>query len=417
VGLTARYKSSSNVAVRPALFHALSILISKHPILSCIPLAVDTTSPYWVRVPEITLTEIVTFAEDDLHSQSSDWQVALDKVIEEQHNSAFKFSPDHPLPFWRICVLNSNVTPQNFSLVFTFHHSLMDTKSALSFHEELNGYMAAYSGSESSINTIRSPSGPLLPPLEDLCDLSVSSGFLRDQQNYQGPPPDTWTAAPQFLPVKTRFSSSWLSEAETKRLATMSKKQHSSVTAALQTLIATSLFSVIPTEYQTIQADCAVSLRRFLPSPITNNSLGCYVGSLSVIYPRMPFFDWSEARRSKAAIEQALAKKGGDMPVGYLRFIEDLRFWMQQKIGCKRSGAFELSNVGASLIQRQTSKFEIESMLFSQSSSACSAAIKISAITGPDGRMALGFTWQDGIVETDMVKQIQIVLKRELENL
>lgn len=413
VGLTARYKSTSGVAVKPALFHALSILISKHPILSSIPFAVDTTNPYFIRLSKITLSEVVTFAED----QSLDWRDALDKVLEKQHNSAFEFSPDTPLPFWRVCVLKSKMTPEHFILIFIFHHSLMDTKSALSFHEELEGYMAEYSGFESPANTICGPSDPLLPPLEDLCQLPVSREFLQSQQNYHEPSPDSWTAAPQSRPVKSRFSSLWLSEAETKILTAMSKKEQSSVTAALQTLIATSIFSALPTNYKTIQGDCAVSLRRFLASPVTPSSLGCYVGSLSVTYSRTPSFDWGEARRTKTVIEQVMANKGSDMPVGYLRFIPNLHTWMQQKIGRKRSSAFELSNVGVGSVSRGTSKFGVESMLFSQSSSACSAAIKVSAITGQDGRLALGFTWQDGIVEIDMIKQIQRTLMSELERL
>jgi hypothetical protein len=83
VCLTACYKWFSGVAVKPALFYALLILISKHPILSIIPVAVDTPCPYFVRLPEITLSEVVTFMEDDPHSQSLDWRELLDNVLEE----------------------------------------------------------------------------------------------------------------------------------------------------------------------------------------------------------------------------------------------------------------------------------------------------------------------------------------------
>jgi hypothetical protein len=76
-----------------------------------------------------------------------------------------------------------------------------------------------------------------------------------------------------------------------------------------------------------------------------------------------------------------MANKGTDMLVGYLRFIPNLHSWMQQKIGKNRASAFELSNVGKISPLRGVSRFEIESMLFSQSSSASSAAIKVSGVT------------------------------------
>jgi hypothetical protein len=79
--------------------------------------------------------------------------------------------------------------------------------------------------------------------------------------------------------------------------------------------------------------------------------------------------------------------------------------------------AFELSNVGPSFTTQRGSNVEIESILFSQSASACSAAIKVSAVTGQNGRSALGFAWQEGVVETEIIKNIKTIVKEELERL
>ena len=292
----------------------------------------------------------------------------------------------------------------------------MDTQSALSFHSELEAYMAQYAGLEPN-DTIYSPSYALIPPLEGLCTLPVSREFLQSQEKDNEPSPNSWTAAPQFTPVKTRFSSLWLSEVYTKLLITLSKKERTSMTATIQALIATCIFSVLPATYLTLQGDCAVSLRRFLPEPVTATTLGCYVGSLSTTYHREPSFNWDESRRTKVAIEHAMAQKGGNMPVGYLALIQNQHHWMLQKMGKNRKSAFELSNIGTTSTLRGGANFEIESMLFSQSSSACSGAIKISAVTGPDGRLALGFTWQEGAIEAGMIEKVQSVLKGEIERL
>jgi NRPS condensation-like uncharacterized protein len=269
------------------------------------------------------------------------------------------------------------------------------------------------------VDIIQTPSIPLLPPLEDLHPLSASVHILRSQGAPQEPSHDSWTGAPQSVPVKTKFLSLWLSKAATSGLVTKAKEERSSVTAALQAMIADSLFTALPRTYQTLRADCAVSLRPFLPEPITDKSLGCYVGSLSVVYSRMESSDWGEARRTKGIIEEIMAKKGSDMLVGYLRYIPDLKTWMRSKLGQKRMSAFELSNVGKiSSTPRNYPNFEIGGMLFSQSASACSAAIKISAVTGRDGRLVVGFTWQEGVVaDTEMIEGIKIALHEQVEKL
>ncbi|KAL2842401.1 alcohol acetyltransferase [Aspergillus pseudoustus] len=417
VGLTARYKRPSGAPVKPALFRALSILISKHPILSAIPAAIETPNPYWVRLPQITLCEVVKFDEDNAYSRGSSAREYLDDVIEEQHNRPFERSLSQILPFWRICVVERSELPIDFDLVFIFHHSLMDTKSAMSFHEELERYMAEDDGSDLVIDVVETPPMPLLPSLEELYTLAVSEEFAGSQEMPSMPVPDSWTAAPQTVPVKTCFSSLWLSTAQSRKLKNMSRKEKTSVTAALQTLIAASLFSVLPLRYHTLQTECAVSLRRFLQDPVTGTSLGCYVGTLSIPYSRIPSFTWSEARRTKEIIEQVIAKKGGDMPVGYLQHVPNMHQWMLRKLGHTRASGFELSNVGRVSDPQGGYRFEIQGMLFSQSSSACSAAIKVSAVTGRDGRSVLGFTWQEGIVESDMIEQIKEALQAQVEGL
>lgn len=83
--------------MKPALFYALSMLISKHPILLAIPFAVGTPDPYFVRLPRITLSEVVSFMEDEANFPSSDERHTLDKVLQEQHNFPFEIDPKRPL--------------------------------------------------------------------------------------------------------------------------------------------------------------------------------------------------------------------------------------------------------------------------------------------------------------------------------
>jgi hypothetical protein len=88
---------------------------------------------------------------------------------------------------------------------------------------------------------------------------------------------------------------------------------------------------------------------------------------------------------------------------------------MKQSLGCPRMSAFELSKVGATSTPRRAGHFEIDSMLFIQSASAGSAALKVSAGTGRDGRLTMGFSWQEGVLMPDMMEQIKAASKVEIE--
>lgn len=55
----------------------------------------------------------------------------------------------------------------------------------------------------------------------------------------------------------------------------------------------------------------------------------------------------------------------------------------------------------------RTKQMRVSPVVFNQSASLCSAAVTISALAGPDGRLVLGFTWQEGISEANLVEQIK----------
>ncbi|KAI9148909.1 putative alcohol acetyltransferase crmB [Paramyrothecium foliicola] len=117
---------------------------------------------------------------------------------------------------------------------------------------------------------------------------------------------------------------------------------------------------------------------------------------------------WGNAKQTKEAIQRVLEGAGADMPVGYLRNVADQKSWFQEKIGRRRWPAFELSNVGtlSQRIEEDESNYGIESLLFSQSASACSGVLKVSVAMGRDERISAGFTWQEVAVDNDIVQQV-----------
>lgn len=89
-------------------------------------------------------------------------------------------------------------------------------------------------------------------------------------------------------------------------------------------------------------------------------------------------------------------------------------------MGQARPTALELSNVGKLAPSNQPKDYELQSILFSQSAGACSGAIKVSAATGRDGRLTLGFSYQEGVVEDGMVEGMvqafESILQKALYN-
>ena len=322
-----------------------------------------------------------------------------------------------PLPFWRLTVIQSTLEKTRFVLCFCFHHSLADTKSALRFLEDSELALSTPTSSEAG-SLVRPCTLDLHPPLKLLKELPTSPEYVHFQQHLGEPPENVWSGGPQAKPSATRFSSISLRDSATLKLRQRCKFHGAFITSGLMSLMALSLFDVLPPEYVSLYGDCAVSLRNFLPEPVTSQSRECYVGSFGQVYQRKPGSLWDEAKTTKNTIDETLAGMGENMPVGYLRHIPNLKQWFEDKMGQRRWAAFELSNVGAlSSPETAETTYQIEDVIFSQSASACSGAIKVSVVSGRTGNLSLGFSWQKGVVEDEMVKEVMARMGRRINDM
>ncbi|KAF5004524.1 hypothetical protein FDECE_8979 [Fusarium decemcellulare] len=405
VCVTATCVNRRGGSLKAAMFRSLASVIARHPILSAVPIDTATT-PSFVRLPTIHLDRVVTFVEKPGYTPGQSRDPTLDEFLEKQHN--LPFQQDNSLvPFWRINVLTNPEDTSWFTLCLCFHHSLLDTQSAVIIHEDLE--CALLSSQTGPVpNTVEASQQDLLPPLESMITLPTTPDFVSRQQNIGEPPEYWWSGKQQTLPVRTRFSSVWIAETCIRNWKERCREQGITLTSGLMSVIAVAFFRLLPQEYTTMQGDCAVSLRRFLPADIDQRSAGCYVGSFSEVYNRDTLSLWKDAKRTKNTIDEALRERGTDMPVAYLKHVPNLIQWLAGKMGKKRWAAWELSNVGG-VGKPPDSKLEdgpIQSVMFSQSASACSGAVKVSAASGRDGRLGLGFTWQDGIVDDELVHDL-----------
>lgn len=401
--MTAIYRRKDDSPLKQVLFRALAAVIEKHPILSVVPADVPA-EPRFARLSHLDLDRAVTFREIQGCTGNKD---ILDQMLQDQHNLPFLYGSC--VPFWRIYVLEDPTDRARFALCFCFHHALADTKSALVFHGDLE-HELSNSGEGAFATMVPAPQTPLLPNIEAVHELPISPQYSASQQE-SNHSPGGWGGAPQSLPVRTRVSSMWIASTTLVGLKKQCREHKTTITALLMSLLAKSFFDVLPAEYTSIEGVSPISLRPLMPLPITSRSMGCYIGIFSERYSRSSESIWQEARRTKVTIDQAIRGRGADMPLGYLGHVPDMTQWLLDKIGQPRAAGFELSNVGF-LESEAHGGYEIQDLLFSQSAGASSPAVKISAVTGRDGRMGLVFSWQEGVVADSMVSDVMQSLAR-----
>ncbi|KAH7112125.1 alcohol acetyltransferase [Dendryphion nanum] len=445
IQITASYSHPSSPHPLPRIiFSALEKVIHRHPILSAIPIDEDKNTTFFARLPEINLSSCVQFIERrgpvPTGTQSD---TELDRIIETQHNIGFTTNyADRP--FWRVVVLYESGVSRAFSLVWVVHHAIGDGTSGLVFHRCFLKALRSVGegegegeGGDGDIAVVKSSSEKLFPTLEELHPLPLSVGFLAKQQWREWfplPRSSTYTGSPISLfptHLDTNFRSLILSKQTTSDLLTLSRNNKTTLTATIQCLIAASLFaSLDPAKFNTLEANGATSLRRFLKLPDKSRSIdeeiGVWVSRYGSQHHRPPapapapaaqsanptdlenenenevlrLFSWSEARRIRVDITSQLDKNMRDQSSALLRWVPDIFALFEKRIGRDREHSFELSNLGREE-GKEESGWKLERCIFSQVASVTGAAVEFGLATGGDGCAVLGVSWNGGAVREE----------------
>jgi hypothetical protein len=268
VGISASYTCQTPKApnaLKDIIFSALSIVILRHPILSAIPVNEDTTAPFFARLPEINLENVVTFMTRKEPFSARD--IELDSIPETQHNISFK-SGYGTFPFWRVIILRSAEAEKEFVLSFIFHHALSDGGSAMVFHKD---FLSALSTNPTPLSsyTLRTQKHELLPNLELAHPLPISAPSSPPYV-----PENLWSAEPVSMPTKGHFQSLVFSNETTARAIQVCKDHGTTITATIPVLVATALMQNIPEQFEELECTFVVSVRRWLSAPIDEGSMG-----------------------------------------------------------------------------------------------------------------------------------------------
>ncbi|KAH7063769.1 alcohol acetyltransferase [Paraphoma chrysanthemicola] len=434
VGLIASYTSSSQspVSLKAEIYAALKVVIDKHPFLSTIPLNEDKSCPnvYFARLRSIDLQSCVEFRRRNIPApQDGEADQDLDELVSGQHNRAFN-NDAGTKPFWRLAVLTSPHDPATFTAAFIFHHALADGSSALLFHDTFLAALNTLGRNPSSHPVVPSPSTPIPPPFEELHPMTVSwSYFLKAivtallPSVFAARPAKIWTGndipATAPSPPIFKFRTVALPADTTKHFALLCSQNGTSVTAALQCILAASLFANVPaSEFERLKITGAMSMRRFLhglaEDQITNAIMPYeFMHERSIhesekhIGGTLQYFSWSQAHAVKAAISTEFSKAGHDNSISLLKYVSDMHGLFTAMLGKPRTCSADISSIGVYKPKDDgAGKWKIGRMVFSQCATWTGAPLGLSIITGGDGNASLNFVWCEGGMEDELVVRV-----------
>ncbi|KAI8941963.1 hypothetical protein NX059_000073 [Plenodomus lindquistii] len=325
---------------------------------------------YFARLPSVDLRTCAEFRKRESPLPGDgEKDDDLDEILAEQHGRNFKDGRGSR-PSWQLIVLVSDDESGTFIASWFYHHALAEGASALLFHQTLlEGINAALDTQPNPI--VLSPDIPLLPPLEGLHPMPISwSFFIQTIARAVMPsifakrPQGLWTgrlvpADIQSIPMPHHCSTVFSAQT-TKKLAEVCRKESTTVTAALQALLAAVLFSTLtPEECERLQIDGPMSMRPLLD--VKDDEMITAISQYTFTHIRrsrssvsedesqeaaIQFFSWSEACAVKSSISAVIANQGRDNPIALLKYASDMPKFFLEKLGKARSPSAELWNVG-----------------------------------------------------------------------
>lgn len=421
VAATYHLPDSYVLPVKDYVYRACEAAIAEHPALSAIVADDHTQEPYFVRLPKLDLEKIVSFQDrkPGLLATEANGEPApdldLQTLLATEHNTPFK-APD---AFWRLCILLDVEDECQFTVVFVFHHAIGDGTSGKAFHQTFLRALGSTGDSEKTKSVIESPSTPLLPNIERISSMSLSFLYLGKKlfqaKIYSRRPPGLWSGSKIMAPTQTRVRLVPFSKLLVSAVRDLCRAQKTTVTALLQTVVARALFANIPDSFTRLVCTGALSCRRWLPE-ITDDMIGVWVQGFEETYHRDTVSAlWDEARRSRKTIESVIKMKGKDSSTNLLQFVDDYQQELcLSKIGKDRETSFEVSNVGFIPPQMSSDKPAIHGLVFSQSASVMGNAVEFSAATGGDGCLVLSVTWQEGVLEPNLIHEVVEAVEQDL---
>ena len=410
---------------------AISKLLDRHPSLCCCVEGEDTPKPMFIRLKTIETKDVLQIS--DLEKKES-----VSQKLQELHDQPWLLGRK---PLWKLVVMRepqiaSDIcTIPKLHVAFVYHHVIGDGLSGAALHrsllrelENVEHTRQDLRGAPKSIDTPTSVN--LIEPIENLTLLPLSWTFLIKQvlQEYAprwliGAPPPIWAGRPPQSLDKCSFRSRArvviLESRKLERLIEMSKKHRTTLTSLLTAAIVLSLAEAVPGATR-ILGMTPYTLRR-----LTGTSMDEMVNQTSAVAANYEAKSLDDLRQASSASERVegfwkiadsfntemqneLARCPLDNLIGLLPYVYDHVQYYQKKFGKAREATFELSNLGVFKKSEESlpNMWRLESMTFSQGAQPLGPAFAVNCVSVQGGPLTIAITWQDSVVDEDIIDTI-----------
>lgn len=420
------YKSVQPVSnLEELVYQALEDVVRSHPILFAVPLGLDTTEPYWGRLPSIDITRAVRFVErtTPLPSLNDGRDNELDSLLQAEHNTSFKDGYG-TCPVWRVVIVRGRDVQNEFTACLVAHHSMSDGTGLQVFQ---NNFQAALDKIASSSPPIQpkadhivysDANDPIAPSLEDVHPLPLPTE--PPEANISGI--KDWTGTPVEVPCSTRYASLSLSPRCAQRFAEICKQNRSASTAAIPAVISSLLFGSLPSTAEALLLNLPVSLRTDLPPKVVEGAMGNYIDAFKVKLLRSDLAResatespagcldiWAHAKKVAQATRKYFANASPTgqpyTNIAWFKMIPDLGAALKGLPGGPRGESFEVSNLGTFAQSKGAETWKAGTVTLSRCAYAAGAPLVVCVISS-DANLGFGFTWQDGAIGDHVVENV-----------
>ncbi|KAL8675145.1 MAG: hypothetical protein Q9168_000516 [Polycauliona sp. 1 TL-2023] len=427
--VTATYQVSTKID-GSTLRAAIPALLHQHPSLCCYIEGGTTADPKFTRLRTIDVKDV-------LHIEPLEQGQHLAEKLQELHDQPW---PTVPKPLWKLVVMrepqaNDSRADSALHVALVYHHAIGDGLSGSAFHQsllrELQSLEQKKAGLEDTPESVRTPtSTTLTEPIEKLISFPLSWMFLikKAVEEYApswllGGPATVWAGLPNKtlddLPYRTRVRLVSIQAHDLKVLLEMSREHSVSLTSLVTATIACALATKLPAA-STFSSITPYTLRRVTGTPraeMVNQSTFFETTYSADVLDRIRKSSnvterldslWTTAKYFHGQMQSELSKCPKDNLLGLLPYVINPVAFYRKKFGQAREATWEFSNLGAFIASPGASSdtWKMDSMTFTQGAQPLGTAFTVNGISVQDRSLTLAITWQDRVVDEDVVDAV-----------
>jgi hypothetical protein len=417
--------------------------VLQHPVLQVGIKDSHSKRPAWVQLDQVDLGNHVEwcFLEKTINVEEF-----LQEKIASQVDT--DFAPLQTQSGWRMLLICQEEA-MFLDAVYTWNHPHADGMSGRIYHEDLLQCLNKQTETEFtdvSSDIINLPTLPpmLPPPVEKLSSLSMGPGFvmktLWDSLKpvvFNNSPSQARWAPIRPLPFKTCIRTLVLKSHVVDNVISACRQHKCTLTSLLHGLAAVS-FALLVKDAVAFQAGTPINVRRFLHSgrpehawlqpertmanyvTMTSHEFDAsLVASIRNTNSSLGLLEkvWVVSGRVRQEIDNKLkcGLKNDEICLG--RFVGDYQKYMREKARRPRKFSWTITNLGVLDTSLHPGLWSISRAQFTLSAEIPSAAVMISPISVRSGELCIACSWQDTVVDSNLVDRLMTDFDRNLRQI